>query len=95
MSQIQLAMPALMRGEELHASISFMNSLPGPIQIHWIHSESGEEVLVKEILETGAVEVIKSHPGHRFVAYDTERQVKREVSVDVGYGERQHFAVEL
>ena len=94
-SQLELAIPALMRGEELHASISFMNSMPGPIQIHWIHTETGEEILVKEVLQPGEVDVIKSHPGHRFVAYDTEREVRREVSVEVGYGERQHFAVEL
>jgi diketogulonate reductase-like aldo/keto reductase len=94
-NQLGLAVPALMKGEELHASIAFMNSLPGPIQIHWIHSDTGEEVLVKDVLQSGAVEIIKSHPGHRFVAYDTEREVRREVSVDVGYGERQHYSVEL
>lgn len=95
LSRLELAVPALMRGEELHASISFMNSTPGPIQIHWIHTETGEEVLVKDVLRPGEVDVIESHPGHRFVAYDTEREVRREVSVKVGYGERQHFAVEL
>ena len=93
-NKLQRAVPALMKGEELHASISFMNSLPAPIQIHWI-SDTGEEVLVKDILNPGEVDVIKSHPGHRFVTYDTERSIRREVSVDVGYGERQHFAVEL
>ena len=93
-NKLQRAVPALMRGEELHASISFMNSLPGPIQIHWV-SENGEEVLVKDVLQPGEVDVIKSHPGHRFVTYDSERAIRREVSVDVGYGERQHFAVEL
>ncbi|KAL3785244.1 hypothetical protein HJC23_002699 [Cyclotella cryptica] len=94
-NQLQLAVPAIMKGEDLHASISFMNSLLVPIQIHWIHAETGQEILVKDIIHPGSVEVIQSHPGHRFVAYDTEREVRREVAVDVGYGQRQHFTVEL
>ncbi|KAL7486000.1 hypothetical protein ACHAW6_011608 [Cyclotella cf. meneghiniana] len=94
-NQLLLAVPAIMKGEDLHASISFMNSLPGPIQIHWIHAETGQEILVKDIIHPGSVEVIQSHPGHRFVAYDAEREIRREVAVDVGYGGRQHFTVEL
>lgn len=93
--QLQKAVPALMKGETLNASISFSNSLPGPIQIHWIHPETKEEMLVAHTVHSGQVEVIQSHPGHRFVAYDTEREVRKEVVVDVGYGERQHYSVEL
>ena len=93
--QLEMAIKALMKGEALHASISFMNSLPGPIQIHWIHPETEEEVLVSNGVHSGAVEVMNTHPNHRFVAYDTERGVRREFRVTVGYGEQEHFHVEL
>ncbi|KAL7472317.1 hypothetical protein ACHAXS_012645 [Conticribra weissflogii] len=93
--RLEIAIPALMRGQDVHASISFMNDLPGPIQVHWIHPETEEEVLVSTMVHSGAVEVMNTHPGHRFVAYDTERVVRREFVVEVGYGERQHFHVEL
>ncbi|KAL3770421.1 hypothetical protein ACHAWO_009501 [Cyclotella atomus] len=94
-NRLQLAIPAIMKGEDVNVLLSFMNNLPGPIQIHWIHQETGEEVLVKDLLQPGEVDVIETHPGHRFVAYDTEREVRREVEVDVGYGARKHFRVEL
>jgi len=93
--RLEIAIPALMKGQDVHASISFMNNLPGPIQVHWIHPETEEEVLVSTMVHAGAVEVMKTHPGHRFVAYDTERVVRREFVVEVGYGERQYFHVEL
>ncbi len=93
--RLEIAIPALMRGQDVHTSISFMNDLPGPIQVHWIHPETEEEVLVSTMVHSGAVEVMNTHPGHRFVAYDTERVVRREFVVEVGYGERQHFHVEL
>lgn len=94
-NQLQFVIPSIMTGEDLHVVLSFMNSLPGPIQVHWIHEETGEEVLVKEVVHPGMVDVIQTHPGHKFVAYDTERSVKREVSVTAGYGASQHFKVEL
>ena len=95
MAKLATAIPALMKGEDLHASISFMNALKSPIQIHWLNPETKEEVLVSEIIHPGSVEVQKSHPGHRFVAYDPDRSIRREFEVKAEYGERQDFMVEL
>lgn len=94
-NRLQLAVPALMKGRDVHSVVYIENSLSGPIQLHWVNDETGEEVLVKDGLEPGKVEVIQSHPGHKFVAYDAERSVRREIAVDVGYGQRKNFAVEL
>ena len=97
--QLQLAIPALMKGESTDespvVSVSFMNSLTSPIQIHWIHPETEKEILVSEIIHPGSVDAQDSHPGHRFVAYDPDRTIRKEFVVDAKYGERQHFNVEL
>ena len=83
-----------MKGEDLHTSVHFMNALNSPIQLHWVNAEN-EEVLVSNYINPGQVEVQKSSPGHKFVAYDPDRKLKREFVVDAKYGEEQHFKVEL
>ena len=92
--RLEIAVPALMRGEDPHAAISFKNTLSVPIQIHWLNPNTNEEVLVSEIVQPGSVEIQRSQPGHRFVAYDPERSIRREFLVDVDYGGKQHFSVE-
>ena len=92
--QLELAIPALMKGEDLHTSVHFMNALNSPIQVHWVNAEN-VEVLVSNYINPGQVEVQKSSPGHKFVAYDPDRKLKREFVVDAKYGEEQHFKVEL
>jgi len=92
--KLERAIPALMKGEELHTSVSFMNALDSAIHIHWLNPETKEEVLVSNI-HPGSVEVHTTHPGHRFVAYDKERRMRKEFLVEAGYGEDQFFEVEL
>lgn len=93
--QLETAIPALMKGEDLHTSVSFMNALSSPIQIHWLNPDTKEEVLVSNLIHPGSVEMQNSHPGHTFVAYDSERAIRKEFFVDAGYGETQFFSVEL
>ena len=93
--QLELAIPSLMKGEDVHTSVSFLNALTSPIQIHWLNPETNEEVLVSNTIHPGSVETHRSHPGHRFVAYDPDRSIKREFTVDAQYGEQQHFKIEL
>jgi len=96
---LHLAIPALMKDDSNDkppvVSVSFMNSLTSPIQVHWIQPETEKEILVSEIIHPGSVDVHGSHPGHRFVAYDPDRTIKKEFVVDANYGESQHFYVEL
>lgn len=87
------AIPALMKGEALNTSVSFMNALENAILIHWLNPDTNKEEVVSNIIDPGKVEVQKTYPGHRFVAYDTERKVRKEFVVD--YGEAQFFQVEL
>merc|ERR1712029_27052 len=94
MQRLEKAIPALMKGEDLQVSVSFMNSLSSPIQVHWVNPETNEEVLVSNTIHPGSVEMQTTHPGHKFVAYDPERSIRKEFLVDVGYGEEQHFRVE-
>mmetsp|Transcript_22563 Transcript_22563/g.32229 ORF Transcript_22563/g.32229 Transcript_22563/m.32229 type:complete len:85 (-) Transcript_22563:76-330(-) len=84
-----------MKGEQLHASVSFINALEGAILIHWMHPDTKEEIVVSDLIHPGSVEMQKSHPGHIFVAYDTERKIRKEFVVGAGYGEEQQFRVEL
>jgi len=93
--QLETAIPALMKGEDAHTSVSFMNALETSIQIHWVHPKTNEEFLVSNIINPGSVEKQKSHQGHIFVAYDPDRTVRKEFVVDSPYGEDQFFMVEL
>ena len=91
--QLEFAIPSLMKGEDIHASVSFMNSLDIPIQIHWINPHNHEEVLVSEIIQPGAVQMHNTHPGHKFVAYDPDRTFRKELHVNAQYGDTQHFKI--
>lgn len=91
--QLESAIPSLMKGEDIHASVSFMNSLDTPIQIHWINPQSHEEILVSELIQPGAVQMHNSHPGHQFVAYDPDRTFRKELHVNAQYGTTQHFEI--
>ena len=95
LEQLERAITSLLRGEDLHISVAFTNALQLPIQIHWVHPETSEEHLVSNVIQPGNVEVQKTHPGHKFVAYDPERAIRREFVVDAAYGEHLSFAVEL
>lgn len=92
--QLEKAMPALMKGEELTTQVSFMNAHSGPIQIHWVNPETEEEVLVSNVIHPGSVEMQNSHPGHTFVAYDSERALRQEFTVGAEYGAREDFRIE-
>ncbi len=93
--KLERAIPALMKGEQLHTSVSFINALEGAILIHWMHPDTNEEIVVSDLIHPGSVEVQRSHPGHIFVAYDTEKKIRKEFVVGAGYGEEQQFRVEL
>jgi hypothetical protein len=94
--QLERAISALMKGEDYKVvSVSFVNALSTAIQIHWIHPETNEESLISNIIDPGSAEFHNSHPGHKFVAYNPDRQIRREFVVDAEYGEKQIFNVEL
>ena len=93
--KLERAIPALMKGEQLYTSVSFVNALEGAILIHWMHPDTNEEVVVSDLIHPGSVEVQQTHPGHIFVAYDAERKIRKEFVVGAGYGEEQQFRVEL
>ena len=93
--KLERAITALMQGEDLFASVSFINAIGSAILIHWMHPETNEEVVVSDLIHPGSVEIQKSHPGHVFVAYDSEKKIRKEFVVEAGYGEEQHFRVEL
>lgn len=93
--RLERAIPALTRGEELHASVSFINALEGAILLHWMHPDTNEELVVSDLIQSGSVEVQQTHPGHVFVVYDMERKIRKEFVVEADYGEEQFFQVEL
>jgi hypothetical protein len=94
--QLEKALSALMNGRDNNVvTVSFVNALTTAIQVHWIHPDTHEEHLVSNIIHPGSVEAQDTYPGHRFVAYDPDRQIRREFVVEADYGERQYFNVEL
>lgn len=85
-----------MKGVDLKAiKVSFVNALHTAIQVNWIDPNTKEERLVSSIIHPGSSEIQNSHPGHRFVAYDPDRLIRKEFVVDAKYGEEQVFNVEL
>jgi len=95
LEQLERALPSLLKGEDLDISVSFMNALEFPIEIHWLHPETNEEHLVSDVIHPGQVEIHSSHVGHKFVAYDPERAIRREFVVDASNGVNQSFKIEL
>ncbi|KAL3816150.1 hypothetical protein ACHAXA_001637 [Cyclostephanos tholiformis] len=94
--QLKKAISALMKGKDNNVvTVSFVNSLSTAIQIHWIHPETNEETPVSRVMHPGSVEAQDTYPGHRFVAYDPDRLIRREFVVDANYGDSQTFNVEL
>ncbi|KAL7501092.1 hypothetical protein ACHAWT_010843 [Skeletonema menzelii] len=93
--KLETAISALMRGQQLHASVSFLNALEDTILVHWVHPDTNEEVVVSDRIHPGSVEIQQTHPGHKFVVYDTDRKIRKEFVVGAGYGEEQQFRVEL
>lgn len=94
--KLERAISALMKGEDYEVvTVSFVNALSTAIQIHWMNPETKEESLISNLIDSGSAEFHESHPGHRFVAYDPDRQIRREFVVDAEYGEEQIFNVEL
>lgn len=96
-SRLEKAISALMKRQDLDAvQVSFVNALSSAIQIHWIHPDTNEELLVSNtVIHPGSKEIHETHPGHRFVAYDPNRLIRKEYIIDVKYGEKQIFNVEL
>ena len=93
--KLERAIPALMRGQQLHIAVSFENALENAILVHWVHPDTNEEIVVSDHIHPGSVEVQQTHPGHTFLVYDTERTIRKEFVVGAGYGEEQQFRVEL
>merc|ERR1711865_770117 len=59
--QLERAITSLLKGEDLHISVSFTNTLQFPIQIHWVHPETNEEHLVSNVIQPGNIEVQTTH----------------------------------
>ena len=94
---------ALLKGEDIippgepdGVGVSFWNGLQSAMSVFWILPETGEEILQHaEPLLIGQEVKFNAHPGHRFAAYSHDRNVRKEFTVIKGYGEHQHFAVEV
>lgn len=93
--QLNLAIPALMKGDDLVSTIHFTNGLESPVSIHWINPSDKEEVIVSDLIHPGNTETQQSHPGHKFVAYGPGKKVRKEFVVNALYGEEEHFKIEL
>jgi len=87
------ALSALMRGVDVTVEATFHNLLSsGPVKVHWLNSQSGEEVPVVEEIHPGKSHTIGTHPGHTFAVYNKGK--RREYSVTAFYGEMETFTVD-
>lgn len=92
---VQNAVGALLRSVDLNPpKATFVNSNQ-VVHLFWSHSESGEEVPVKEYLQPGESFLTDTHPGHVFVAYDESKVNRKEYQVSAYYGDSVQFRIEL
>lgn len=89
------AMEALMKGEDVSVEATFQNNVPsGPIHVHWVNKETGEEQPVIKNLAPGKFEIVYTHPGHLFHIYDESMEQHLKVDVNSFYGERAVFPID-
>mmetsp|Transcript_36431 Transcript_36431/g.41229 ORF Transcript_36431/g.41229 Transcript_36431/m.41229 type:complete len:415 (-) Transcript_36431:154-1398(-) len=55
----------------------FINVSPNVVHINYIDEETNEEYLVKDNLRPQEDQVLETHSGHQFVAYDEERTFRK------------------
>ncbi len=92
---VRKATEALLRGEDLKVSATFHNLLSSRhVQINWMDKRTGVETPVTQKIQPGQTKIVKTHPGHTFVAYDETKKIRREFSVTAGYGEEEVFRVD-
>jgi len=77
--------------------LNFFNKSPSKsINVFWINEETKEQHQVLEKLKSGDNAYLKSHPGHSFIAYDTETGEEiRKFQVNAEYGRSEWFSVEF
>mmetsp|Transcript_24666 Transcript_24666/g.28549 ORF Transcript_24666/g.28549 Transcript_24666/m.28549 type:complete len:430 (-) Transcript_24666:173-1462(-) len=71
----------------------FINVSPNVVHINYIDEETNEEYLVKDNLRPQEDQVLETHSGHQFVAYDEERTFRKvyTMNVDKGMMESHHI----
>ena len=80
-------------GEPESVVTTFINSLKDAVSVFWINEEGEEIPAHEEALEAGDTLELNAHPGHLFVAYNQDKSVRKELMVDVEYGEQQFFDI--
>mmetsp|Transcript_38865 Transcript_38865/g.43514 ORF Transcript_38865/g.43514 Transcript_38865/m.43514 type:complete len:428 (+) Transcript_38865:55-1338(+) len=71
----------------------FINVSPNVVHINYIDEKTQEEFLVKDNLRPGEDQVLETHSGHQFVAYDEERTFRKVYTMhaDKGMMESHHI----
>jgi len=71
----------------------FINLSPKVVHINYINEETNEEQLVIENLRPREDQIVETHSGHQFVAYDEERTFRKvyTMNVDKGMTESHHI----
>mmetsp|Transcript_5598 Transcript_5598/g.6305 ORF Transcript_5598/g.6305 Transcript_5598/m.6305 type:complete len:405 (-) Transcript_5598:70-1284(-) len=71
----------------------FINVSPNVVHINYIDEETNEEYLVKDNLRPQEDQVLETHSGHQFVAYDEERTFRKVYTMhaDKGMMESHHI----
>jgi len=59
------------------ALAKFINVSPTVVHVNYIDEETNEEHVVIDSLQTGWDQVLETHSGHQFVAYDEERTFRK------------------
>ncbi len=95
MEVINMAVQALLTGEDVTVKATFQNNIgTGPIHVYWVDKETGNEHPVIENLEPGKSSEIKTHPEHSFIVYDEGKGQRLQLDVEVFYGERTTFQID-
>ncbi|CAK0885366.1 unnamed protein product [Prorocentrum cordatum] len=98
--RVRGAVVALLRGTGDGAPNSgtvraaFANRAAEPVEVLWLHPQTGAEVRAAGTIPPGGESEIGSHPGHVFVARSlSSGEVLQRFKVTAGYGHLQKFRV--
>eukprot|EP00977_Amphora_coffeiformis_P011952 scaffold2917_cov191-Amphora_coffeaeformis.AAC.45 len=94
--KVVLAVRALLTGRDLEPPTArFYNDHPSDVlHLFWLHSDTQEEVPVQLDLAPGKYFDTRTFPGHIFVAYNADKDQRREFTISASYGEEQEWVID-
>jgi len=94
--KVVMAVRALLTGRDLEPPTArFYNDHPSDVlHLFWLHADTREEIPVQLDLARGEHFDTRTFPGHVFVAYNGDKDQRREFTISASYGEEQEWVID-